>query len=76
MVHLMPLPLHHLLLQENPEWFTFLVPAYPGYRGKKADFGFVIISHLVFHHTTTTVLRTFFRDHPGEPVPEENFWTL
>jgi len=18
----------------------------------------------------------FFRDHPGEPVPEENFWTL
>jgi len=19
---------------------------------------------------------TFFRDHPGEPVPEENFWTL
>jgi len=27
------------------------------------------------HHTTTTVLRPFFRDHPGEPVPEENFWT-
>jgi len=26
--------------------------------------------------TTTTVLRLFFRDHPGEPVPEENFWTL
>jgi len=25
--------------------------------------------------TTTTVLRPFFRDHPGEPVPEENFWT-
>jgi len=25
---------------------------------------------------TTTVLRPFFRDHPGEPVPEENFWTL
>ena len=22
-----------------------------------------------------TVLRPFFRDHPGEPVPEENFWT-
>jgi len=22
------------------------------------------------------VLRPFFRDHPGEPVPEENFWTL
>jgi len=26
--------------------------------------------------TTTTVLRPFFRDHPGEPVPAENFWTL
>jgi len=26
--------------------------------------------------TTTTVLRPFFRDQPGEPVPEENFWTL
>jgi len=24
----------------------------------------------------TTVLRPFFWDHPGEPVPEENFWTL
>jgi len=26
--------------------------------------------------TTTTVLRPFFRDHPGKPVSEENFWTL
>jgi len=26
--------------------------------------------------TTTTIFRPFFRDHPGEPVPEENFWTL
>jgi len=25
---------------------------------------------------TTTVLRPFIRDHPAEPVPEENFWTL
>jgi len=25
---------------------------------------------------TTTLLRPFFRDHPGEPVPEDNFWTL
>jgi len=25
---------------------------------------------------TTTILRPFFRDHPREPVPEENFWTL
>jgi len=26
--------------------------------------------------TTTTVLRPFFPDHPCEPVPEGNFWTL
>jgi len=26
-------------------------------------------------HHTTTVLRPFFQDHPGEPAPEENFWT-
>jgi len=25
---------------------------------------------------TTTVLWPFFWDHMGEPVPEENFWTL
>ena len=28
------------------------------------------------NHHTITVLRPFFRDHPGETVPEENFWTL
>jgi len=27
-------------------------------------------------HHTIRVLRPFFRDHPGQPVPEENFWTL
>jgi len=26
--------------------------------------------------TTTTILRPFFRDHPGEPVPEGNFWNF
>ena len=31
---------------------------------------------LQYHHHTTTVLRPFFWDHPGERVPEENFWTL
>ena len=25
--------------------------------------------------STTSVLWPFFRDRPGEPVPEENFWT-
>jgi len=28
---------------------------------------------VVYHHNRFTAL---FRDHPGEPVPEENFWTL
>jgi len=28
------------------------------------------------HYNATTVLPPFFRDHPGEPEPEENFWTL
>jgi len=36
MVQLMPLPPHHLLLQQNPEWLILLVPAYPGCPGKKA----------------------------------------
>jgi len=35
------------------------------------------VVHNTAHHTiTTTVLQPFFRDHPGQPVPEENFWTL
>jgi len=34
--------------------------------------------NLANHHSdhTTTVLQPFIWDHPGEPVPEENFWTL
>jgi len=36
MVQLMPLPPRHLLLQQNPEWFILLVPAYAGCAGKKA----------------------------------------
>jgi len=31
---------------------------------------------LIHHHHTTTVYGPFFRYHSGEPVPEENFWTL
>ena len=33
-------------------------------------------SALQYHTTTTSVLRPFFLDHPGELVPEKNFWTL
>ena len=35
MVQLMPLPPHHLLLQQNLEWFILLILAYPGCPGKK-----------------------------------------
>ena len=35
MVQLMPLPPHHLLLQQNPEWFILLILAYPGCPGKR-----------------------------------------
>jgi len=39
---------------------------------------FVTYGILKFNHNTTPqpFYGTFFRDHPGEPVPEENFWTL
>jgi len=36
----------------------------------------VCVNYLPSFKTTTTVLWPFFRDDPGEPVPEENFWTL
>jgi len=40
-----------------------------------AKIGDVSKSQLLNHHTTT-ILWPFFQDHPGEPVPDENFWTL
>jgi len=36
MVQLMPLPPHHLLFLQNPEWFILLVQADPACPGKKA----------------------------------------
>ena len=35
-----------------------------------------ICAMMIVSTITATVLRPFFRDHPGEPVPEENFWSL
>jgi len=45
---------------------------------KEAKMKKLISINLVTNQTTTTIttiLRPFFRDHPGELVPEENFWT-
>jgi len=50
MVQLMPLPPHHRLLQYNPEWFTFLVLAYPDKRplnGRSSCF----VDEIIFGHT-------------------------
>ena len=40
--------------------------------GEKPFYCTVLINDLHF----TTILRPFFRDHLGEPVAEENFWTF
>jgi len=34
------------------------------------------VAFFLQYTTTTTILRPFFRDYPGEPVTDENFWTL
>jgi len=34
-----------------------------------------LLSVIIHTHTHTTILRPFFWDYPGEPVPEEIFWT-
>jgi len=31
---------------------------------------------MLMYTTNPTIIRPFFRDHQGELVPEENFWTL
>jgi len=41
---IMPLPHHHLELHQNPDWLTFLVPAYLGCQGKEAV-KWVFVSH-------------------------------
>ena len=47
------------------------------YRRKMSLLAFqMFVCHTYHHHHITTVLWPFFRDHPGELVPEQNFWTL
>ena len=41
-----------------------------------SNFPMISLSFCIYKHTHKTVLRPFFQDNPGEPVPEENFWTL
>jgi len=36
----------------------------------------ILQTHTYIIIKTTTTLRPFFGDYPGEPVPEENFWTI
>jgi len=57
---------HHLLLNTTTRIHTAMMHLKGQYHSHK---------HKIRHHTTT-VLWPFFQDHPGEPVPEENFWTL
>ena len=58
MVQPMPLPPHHLLLQQNPEWFILLVPAYPGCPGKKA-----VKRLCVYWHLKTSYFSHFRHSH-------------
>jgi len=36
----------------------------------------ILSPHYLARTTPQQFYGPFFRDHPGEPVPEENFWTL
>jgi len=55
---------------------SFLHLPLDSWRKGHVPFTLTSTSHIWNHNHTTTVLRPFFQDHPGEPVPEENFWTL
>jgi len=57
--------LHH------PPLFTGWMPFLPTNQQHQSTEG-----KSIHTHTHTTVFRPFFREHPGEQVPEENFWTL
>jgi len=43
---------------------------------QKIFWHYFVDQYVLLHKQNTNFLRPFFRDHPGEPVPEENFWTL
>jgi len=37
---------------------------------------FLSAKNIIYHHHHNCFMALFFWDHLGEPVPEENFWTL
>jgi len=51
MVQLKPLPPHHFLLQQNPEWFILLVPPTQIVLEKKPLNGSVCVCVCVIHPT-------------------------
>jgi len=62
-------------MQDNAKWTKYCMVT------EEVNAQCIVKSHLVAnlvyrYHTNTTVLRPFFRDHPGELVPEENLGTL
>jgi len=59
-------PCQHLIAQFSTGRMLFLTPSQQWQSIKG--------SH--HQHHTTTILQPFFRDHPSEPVPLENFLTL
>ena len=71
--------LSHLICCENL-WWQFCISSAYGTASQSWRSVELLCPHIQDFtkekSTTTTILRPIFRDHPGEPVPEENFWTL
>jgi len=59
-------------LLERPRKFCYLGDMLEADRGCDS----VATARIRTTTTTTKILWSFFWDHPGEPMPEENFWTL
>jgi len=63
-----PIPLspYHLLLHSHPEWFTFLIPAYPGCFGKRLFKRVFMMGHVTWcpmcrAHIVELLYGTFFQ---------------
>jgi len=58
------------------QYVYFLQIKSPSSRSQRLSYCMMTFWTMTTPYHTTTILRPFFRDHPGEPLPEENFWTL